>query len=126
MAPSLRDQQPFVPGAGRLFHSPKKKRLNNVNKAVVRDTARSLEIQRLRKLLEELESQAEPSEAGESGSIASEDPRMPVDDPDPILTQPSLASDGPDAPDRPEGSNFEASDLPSELPDTLEPERKRR
>ncbi|EMD39021.1 hypothetical protein CERSUDRAFT_47795 [Gelatoporia subvermispora B] len=129
MAPSLRDQQPFIPGAGRLFHSPKKRHVNNVNKAVVRDAARSLEIKRLRKRLEELENPVIPSESCDDASAMPEDVEMAmgtsVDDPG-TASIPSATSDGLHALDEPVTSTPEPADYTSAPPDTLEPERKRR
>ncbi|EMD36683.1 hypothetical protein CERSUDRAFT_73743 [Gelatoporia subvermispora B] len=119
MTPSLRDQQPFVPGAGRLFYSPKKKRLSNVNKAVVHDPARILEIQRLRKRLEELENPPASSQTCDDRDDGSADIQMgttSVDDPgDGLHEQDGLAD-----------SSSRLDDTNSEPPDTLELERKRR
>ncbi|EMD38084.1 hypothetical protein CERSUDRAFT_48992 [Gelatoporia subvermispora B] len=111
MAPSLRDQQPFISGVGKLFHSPKKRRQGVVNKAHVKHPGRALEIQKLRAQLRALQGDDdEDLLAGPSTEVLDDVPPVvaPVDDASDL----NLPEDMPVS--------------PAEIPDTTEPERKRR
>ncbi|OCH96026.1 hypothetical protein OBBRIDRAFT_830617 [Obba rivulosa] len=114
MAPSLRNQQPYVPGMGRLFHSPKKKHQGVTNRARVKYIGRDLEISRLQERLREL--QDDGSSSPQSGPST-----LPLDDEDtPIgtLNEPPELTSSDVAPDAAAGQ--------VDPPESLVPPPKRR
>ncbi|EMD37963.1 hypothetical protein CERSUDRAFT_48433 [Gelatoporia subvermispora B] len=106
MAPSLRNQQPYVPGMGKVFVTPKKRQAKAADQAPVHYMGRDLEIEALKKRLQRLEtgcgSRSPTPDASHSAPGPSSGPvPSDFDIPDISTESPVLHDDAPECPSSP-------------------------